>query len=1755
MQSNPTMIGLDSLSNMDSYVGSTPGTPSKSSGNHNYYGSLRLLFGKSAFKENDSGHQSKDAQIYHQTSSGYYMITKSGLVFGRDPGADIRFRVIKCASRHASIIVDPSANTVYIRDLGSVTGTFINDVRLPNSSKVLLKSGDIITIAQRRFIFERPDDISITDYRAIPDLRKTPNTNRLLGIETARHHNPYLTALKTPGTAKINKIRATPGSAKPITESASLDLPSGETPVKTLNDTIINSTKRSEKRYKTISVASEPSVNSPQGFLNRLVKSSSKSDCNPASNAEVLLSRPSNAPPFGIGHSIISRKLAALNKINREKNICSKSNVDEETKLAVDESVLDVKPNIMKRKSAKLQYAQLIKKKRAGGDNEDDLTINKEIDVEMDTEIETENDIEIIEDIDINDSNIEIESVMDIVREIDDSHDLSTCQPTLTAENITKSTLSKNEKPPRAIHSPYKDSEKQEFAVETTPKSQSKLDISDDSTQKRSVTFGPQLSPEVFNKNHPPSTPVRKGGQTPIAVSSSRRSILKSLSAIKSDRIKKLTPAGMLDLSPAAAKINMYKNSASSVDRRILFKGNTNLNYSVVDASISPSVIRNNKDESMDGGSNTTKINEVLSRKRSTSIDSGVTQEAKSNLIRAFSSRRKSFGGRSMDVDALIPDRDTFEDLKKYKLDKDSDNSKEEDLIVKLDTCVVVGNNNDGSVVVEDKDEWAIPGMDVATPTAMKKIAEKIVYSSDASDNDMLNDSLSSSSSSPDEEPANIEPPRICGTTPKPLGMTLEVKDLSENPNRHIEFESSNNSESEESVSKTQVESRIITEPENIFDDSNSVAEISNTMDVDLEESIVVAKDSEKGKTYTKKKDSVINSESAESNVNDMTVDYEPTKNTTIEVEVIVNKNDDETMDVDSKDKQEISKDPEIIESMEKSAESTEDSESAESTENSESAESAETAEIIQVDESTETTEVSESMGKSIESAESLKFALDSSIANGGINDMEANDQNNLKHIIDEEKSSNVVADIIVEKEKSMEMDEPAKDAHFEVGETLIKTPLSKVNKKKIAKSVPNKKIPKKPEVIAPILLKLYGRRKSLPFKKAATPLNPLSLNATPEKLGIEDPSIGFVSKEVTSGNNDNVNASSNSNEVNHNTFSNGITADTISEVSNVEKCKSEAPAIKPPNAETAMADDNIVETPSTKAPAIQIPPVQASVIETNSISTPTVELASIDLGLTELLLNISQPRSPHKHHDQNNNKIIPLEKELNMDIEESLISQAAARETLDATPTSLNKTSLINISENKNNEIESSLDSYSERNEDSGSISSSDNSRMENHSPTNSFTGVKLMFQTPKKQFEEEEVTTPKSQGPKVGYNLSALREGLRTPSKHDHDHHKGIYSGDDNGDQSDKELIIEPFTEDNETNVFVEEDKVIEEKKCNDDDDDDDDIVTTTTITTTTTTTVIETEISDDDMEEESNIKIVESNINSESTNDGKLDIKVLSYADEENSNERGEQYDDDEVSLKERLSEDENEISVHKDGDKTISANEFSNEENDEMSEKFKSTVNDEATDSSDVVGENEFTKSSESKDVSDDWIPSEITNTSEMVNTESNHKLQSFNIDESDNSQSIILEDDNPGISTKMFSEVNEIEEISELLQDDGLDSKEESSVEVENSSDVVIDENTIPSTPSRSKKSMIDVNSSKKSVSRKRRRQSDSFLDDKDIDIRRKSMTTPRRKHKNIFTPKKSKFSGILNFKIDAGKYSSPVNDTLDVLYRLQNRNN
>ncbi len=102
--------------------------------------------------------------------SSFYL-EKTEVTLGRDLANDIPVPDQEISRRHARFLT--RTDGVFIEDMGSTNGTFLNGVRI--SSPQRLNNGDLITMAESTVMsFEWPDQAKTPTYSAYPQADSTP---------------------------------------------------------------------------------------------------------------------------------------------------------------------------------------------------------------------------------------------------------------------------------------------------------------------------------------------------------------------------------------------------------------------------------------------------------------------------------------------------------------------------------------------------------------------------------------------------------------------------------------------------------------------------------------------------------------------------------------------------------------------------------------------------------------------------------------------------------------------------------------------------------------------------------------------------------------------------------------------------------------------------------------------------------------------------------------------------------------------------------------------------------------------------------------------------------------------------------------------------------------------------------------------------------------------------------------------------------------------------------------------------------------------------------------------------------------------------------------------------------------------------------------------------------------------------------------------------------------------------------------------
>jgi pSer/pThr/pTyr-binding forkhead associated (FHA) protein len=103
---------------------------------------------------------------------GRIVALRGRLTIGRDSDCDVVFDEPEMARRHA--VIEISGDSVYLRDLGSTSGTYVNGVQVRNA---VLHPDDQIAFDHNRFLLEAPGlpsrDQVLIDERNAPNITQT----------------------------------------------------------------------------------------------------------------------------------------------------------------------------------------------------------------------------------------------------------------------------------------------------------------------------------------------------------------------------------------------------------------------------------------------------------------------------------------------------------------------------------------------------------------------------------------------------------------------------------------------------------------------------------------------------------------------------------------------------------------------------------------------------------------------------------------------------------------------------------------------------------------------------------------------------------------------------------------------------------------------------------------------------------------------------------------------------------------------------------------------------------------------------------------------------------------------------------------------------------------------------------------------------------------------------------------------------------------------------------------------------------------------------------------------------------------------------------------------------------------------------------------------------------------------------------------------------------------------------------------------
>src|SRR5690242_14776417 len=97
----------------------------------------------------------KIAVIHPNGDSEEHELTKPTTSVGRQPGNDIVLPTSAVSRYHAQF--DVSEGAVYLVDLGTVNGTFVNDRQVEANGRIQLGDGDVIVIGDMQMQFQAPE--------------------------------------------------------------------------------------------------------------------------------------------------------------------------------------------------------------------------------------------------------------------------------------------------------------------------------------------------------------------------------------------------------------------------------------------------------------------------------------------------------------------------------------------------------------------------------------------------------------------------------------------------------------------------------------------------------------------------------------------------------------------------------------------------------------------------------------------------------------------------------------------------------------------------------------------------------------------------------------------------------------------------------------------------------------------------------------------------------------------------------------------------------------------------------------------------------------------------------------------------------------------------------------------------------------------------------------------------------------------------------------------------------------------------------------------------------------------------------------------------------------------------------------------------------------------------------------------------------------------------------------------------------------
>ena len=132
-------------------------------------------------------------EVSHNKANIKRVLIQNDAILGRSKECNLRIASGQVSRQHCKVLITDSE--VYVKDLGSSNGTFVDGKRVPSGEKVAVDPGTELAIGPARFVFrfERPEqepaanpiddaitDISITDPENAPGEAPNPVEEEVL---------------------------------------------------------------------------------------------------------------------------------------------------------------------------------------------------------------------------------------------------------------------------------------------------------------------------------------------------------------------------------------------------------------------------------------------------------------------------------------------------------------------------------------------------------------------------------------------------------------------------------------------------------------------------------------------------------------------------------------------------------------------------------------------------------------------------------------------------------------------------------------------------------------------------------------------------------------------------------------------------------------------------------------------------------------------------------------------------------------------------------------------------------------------------------------------------------------------------------------------------------------------------------------------------------------------------------------------------------------------------------------------------------------------------------------------------------------------------------------------------------------------------------------------------------------------------------------------------------------------------------------